>query len=361
MTASFVAGVLCSVFCSLMVLEAEDTVGSRWNSEVSFFRPKDRSRKPVTGRSVLTVATVTVKSGDSISDLLRARHVFPNSDVISIVYALNPEVENLTSLRVNSDIKLPSVRETSAIRDALNEGFLLSFSVDRDLKEHLAAAWKTLRDLIPKLTVLNAGVPGDEEVRSRFVESVQKVVDYLHDIDVVVREQSLPLSHDVLTQAYGDAELLQSIVDRSLREGLTAQDLTSVSLIDEDVTIKMNNFVDVKGSGVASSARPRDARVVVSTRRQSDGAPVRDVVVYYVTRALFGKEGEENTFPAAATWPLSAVLPEANYFVYTKDKGSQPRCVPNDPDPAPPSPCLKVIVRKALNSGPEVVDLFVLP
>jgi hypothetical protein len=111
---------------------------------------------PIIMSSEVTIATenVKIKRGDSLSSLLQWRGINPDSDAISIVFDLNPELKNSKSFVPDQAIVLPSVTTTNpGVEAALDKGQLVALVSDQELKSDLktnTTSFEQLADRISK-------------------------------------------------------------------------------------------------------------------------------------------------------------------------------------------------------------------
>src|SRR3989442_1431447 len=180
-------------FASATVNHAEDSELNKLDISVSLFRSVDQMSRPIgDGSPILTVTTTVITQNDTIQDLLRRNGVYPNMDALGVVYALNPELRTLSPLKSGLTINLPKVQiqNTEAVRSAFESGFLVSLSVDAKLKGELTAIWKPLRSLTSRVSRLGSARFANETARGQIVNGLDDITDSLHDMAIVLRENS---------------------------------------------------------------------------------------------------------------------------------------------------------------------------
>jgi len=296
---------------------AQDTL-DKLNLTITFVRLRDQTQKPI-ANDLLTSSSAVVGPNDSISDLLRRNGIFPNTDAMAVVFSLNPNLTRLSPLPAKLTIKLPDLKKTEEVNSGLREGFLASLTVDQKLKDDLMATWKSLHGLVTQISAFGPERFTQAEDKEKVVTALENISESLHDITIVLRENSRPLSHEMLRQTYNEAVLLQSIVQEAVQsdQKLSAADQNRILLIGSDMELKMQNLDEARGPN-NSPLRWRDTRVIVEVVQ--DQRPVPSWRVYYVPEALFGRNDYVQQF-SVLTSPAEDMLPEADYVMWASKEG----------------------------------------
>src|SRR5690349_6441397 len=99
------------------------------------------------GLSCCTARPVTVQKGDTIDSLLRSSRIKLDGSSLAAVFALNPDLDQLGSLRPGSTIVLPVPKDP---------GGVVTLGLVPEVKRDLLAASEALNDLVEPLGALPA-------------------------------------------------------------------------------------------------------------------------------------------------------------------------------------------------------------
>lgn len=251
----------------------------------------------------LTAESVAV--GDmTIHELLKAAHIFPDVEAFTMVYVLNPEIEELREIKVPR-IRIPKVTGGPQLAAAFTDGFVVLLTVDKEKKERFNTNVKRLAELVeisktkPETFPV---VPTPDSV----INSLSATSAILVGINQRLTQRfGRPISTEGLGQLNAQVELLNEILTKSK---IGSCDAEKILAIEKDVKLKGRAFSEV-AAGDAPDAPP-DVLVTVKTLRA--GNPVPNLRIYYVAEALKDNESEVHPFGVLSS-PANKKLPEADY------------------------------------------------
>jgi hypothetical protein len=296
----------------------------------------------------LKVVTITVKSDDSVKQLLAANHVYPDTEAFGLVYDLNPGLANVSLIKDGQQLTLPRIERRDS-QPVLPSGQLVALTVDSGLKSQLEARFETLDNTTTTITRFGVERFTDAGERSSVIRSLRSINDSLAAIVSVTKGKILPIHNEVLKQVNDEVESLQLALDGIIQTQRkpTAEELDLIKLIDEDLTIKTRNLNDVRGPNEAAARGDLLVKVKVNAVGQ-DGKPVPNLRVYYVPMAIPKRIAEFNTLQ----FPAEHYMPIGNYVIWAGRPGQQAK-------EAAVSELKNLAVRKSSDSD-LLVDLAII-
>jgi len=259
--------------------------------------------------SILTTKLVTVNK-KGIGELLRENHITPNVEAYGVVYALNPEVNQLRDIKV-LQLQIPTVQGGPALAAIFNSGFTVDLVVDKELKERFVNNVEQVRATIQTV----AGFAGNKFLNQAAKESVNASLNKISTtLDMISRRlfpaSGHPITTEVLRQLNAEAELLNRLLRNKAAPAtsITQEDQDLISVIEKDILIKGKTYAESAGLGAPD--RWPEVTVTVKTLRQ--GKEVPNLRIYYVPQALKGDDGETHSFGVLSS-PASNTLFEADY------------------------------------------------
>jgi hypothetical protein len=274
---------------------------------------RDAIRKPVPwppGDFSLAVEN-TAAGKTTIQELLLARHVQPDVEAFSLVYALNPYVTDLEKLIEASEIRLPRIVAVDPLRAMLDGDTIVLVTVDMEAKDAFAQNVKTLIAATDELRQKGDAAFANAEIRKAIEPVIDLTADRLGKIATRVRQRSgRPLPADILGYLGSEAELLrQTITDATASKtpiGKKQQEL--IGEISEDVEVAATTF-SVTAAGEAPDRWPK-ARVTAHTLKDSKEAG--GYRIYFVPKPLLKNEARFQSFNGLSS-PAAGFVGEGQF------------------------------------------------
>jgi hypothetical protein len=259
---------------------------------------------------------VVVQAGETIQSLLARNSIHYDGSSLSIVYDLNPTLEDAASIKEGGTIVLPFLVGGTDVRRNRRHGYFVAITVDRDLKHALLRNCDRMKTLGQHLSE-QTGDSGNAAIWP----AVKEMLDSLEIIKKAVRENIQPLTHDSLSQLRDETDLMIGI----LKKVVAGEDAAvvyrvykpAIDNVKKDLSVKVESFTDIKGPNQPPE-RQRDVRVVVNTVG-SDGRPVGTVRIYYIGEALFGSSKYPPKTFTTITNPTEKNINEGDYMIWAGD------------------------------------------
>jgi hypothetical protein len=264
----------------------------------------------------LTAQSVAV-NGKLIHQLLMDNHIFPDVEAFSIVYALNPQIQQLSNLTV-SQLRVPVVQGGAGLKADFGSGFMVFLTVDKELKDRFVANVKELT--IATQSVSSFGPerfqsPADKE---SIVTSLKSISDTLNRIDDrIIQRFGRPIPTEALSQLNADVELLnRMLISKVSSEAkINKKEQDQIAAVERDISVKRRAFTEVAAGGAPE--RWPEVKVIVKTLKGSSEVP--SLRIYYVPEALKEQSSEVHSFGVLSS-PSTQSIPEADYcFWAAKD------------------------------------------
>jgi hypothetical protein len=269
----------------------------------------------------LKVATITVKSGDSVNQLLVANSIYPDTEAFGFVYDLNPSLAGAGMIKPGQELTLPKVEKRDT-QPVLPAGQLVALTMDAGLKTQLVAKFEALDSMIATINRFGVERFADANERVSVLRSLKNINESFAVIVSVTKGKILPVNKELLNQVNSEAELMLDTLeelDRSQRKP-SAEDLDLIKIVDDDLTLKTRNLNDVRGPN-EPPARPSGVQVVVKTLAQ-DGRQVPNLRIYYVPLALRNNVQSIVSFDTLSS-PTQKSMPEGNYLIWAGKPGQE--------------------------------------
>jgi hypothetical protein len=271
----------------------------------------------------LAVERTKIKEGETIHALLRARGILPDVEAFTVVYALNPDLQSLSPLPAEMELKLPMAQGGDTLQAALRQDYLVALTVDQKLKRDFSENVKKLATLTDRVTRLNVIRFTSAGARTESFQALRNINDTLAFMSqLLARRNGRPITNEALSQLNAQMELLSALLELFLSSGrkLQAAEEQSIRAVAEDVAIKKRAFVQV----AAGEPPARYPEVKVEVKTLKEGKDVPDLRVYYVPKNLKVDRTYWRSFDRKSS-PADRWLPEAAYYVWAA----------RDPDPTP--------------------------
>lgn len=313
-----VLGVSCLIF---VILAGDVSRGQTQQAittreiSLSLKRQESNRRKSVTTRTVqLGTHKTATTEGDTIRSLLERGGVSYDGSSLSLVYDLNPTLENAGTIKKGSEIVLPMAVGGTGFQKSRAHGYLLTIDLDRRLKKALLDNHTRLDALSRELSKPNFN-RNDESGNVAIRAAVKETLESLQVIKKAIQENVQPFSHDSLSQLTDETDLMIEILVGIVSNGkpITASDRAAIVKIKDDVSVKVESLSDSKGPGQTPD-RQKDVRVIVKTLR--NGQTVSSVRIYYIGEALFGNTKYQAKSFTTIDNPSEKNINEGDYMVW---------------------------------------------
>ena len=159
----------------------------------------------------LELDIVTVKYGDTISDLLMSRRVFPNSDAYSIIFDQNPDLRNIDHILPATELLILKLKIEEKTENQPIAVLGVNETLEDDLREDIGALGGNLE----KLWSFELHRFENPESRDLIIQSTEDIKDYLD----VLGSDHFPVSKELLTQIKNESEYLNSLLDQRISFG----------------------------------------------------------------------------------------------------------------------------------------------
>ncbi|PYP84489.1 MAG: hypothetical protein DMF61_19985 [Blastocatellia bacterium AA13] len=312
------------------------------NITISLVRRNDRSEYKTLPNEPVNLEVESVAVGQrTIQEILTQNHIFPDVEAFGIVYALNPNREDLNLIK-GLDILIPKVDGGAMLSNDFAKGYSVLLTLDKDLKTLFGVRIERFRASIATTSTLNPLRFLDSSVRTSLTESLRRISVRLGQIDDrIMGRYERPIPTTVLIQLSSEIQLLIDTLsdvnssDRPIGKAILQQ----VDAVRNDVEIRADAFTYVAG-GIVPRAWPKVA-VVVKTLHS--GVAVNNLRIYYAPEALKDKTEEAHSF-AVLSSPAVQRLFEADYCFWAA----------RDPKVIPIS---NVVCHEVRLQSPDAVDI----
>ena len=322
-----------------------------------------------------STAAHTVKTGDTIPLLLKARRFRPDMESYTLLYMLNSCLQDLGALRPASTLMLPVVKLDRETRRVMNAGFLVAVTVDPELKQGFEEKVSAVLSQLALMRGWPAERFGDSQGASAVRGSLNRLGMTLNSIRLrLIQRNGVPISSAALRQLDDETALLHDILGKALVSGRVEPEagkpqvlggsevagkyvasggvqpevekpqlpgggevggkaLVSGGVLSEEDQIFIGEFANdaaVKQCHytwlVKGRVPPKYPTVVVTVKTMGqDGKPVYHLRVYYVGMALLGRPDCFIGFPDTTHFPYQCELPEGDYYFWATDDKSPVR------------------------------------
>jgi hypothetical protein len=211
--------------------------------------------------------------------LLQANGIAPDSESFAAVYELNPTVDDLNKVPVNSTIVLPIVLAGSQLQAKLKNGCLVEFTLHPQLRHSLNNRLKTLQMYASSTDKLTNDVEAQSHLRDLF--------EWLKQIEArFSRRTEPPLRLETLIAMNEEADALLSMFQGAAAQNrvLSSTELTQVTAIHSDFKTDIGQYGEVLADMVPHTQATY--RVTVSVKGASPTL-ARIVRIYYTYNGLF--------------------------------------------------------------------------
>ena len=241
----------------------------------------------------LTSQSVQVPAGITIHELLLAANIYPDVESFTLVYALNPELQDLRKLSIPR-ITIPKIEHGPKLGAVFERGFQVWLTVEKDKKQQLNESVQKLTTLIETVSNFEAVKFQNPAVRDEFLTSLKSSLVILDGIAEQVRERyGRTIPQSMLLELNAETELIIKIISHRLTGAskFNGADQELVKKIDEDLKRKARAFQETANAGDPS---PQPDTIEVSVRTVRGGQLIPNLRIYYfpeLTKVPVGKFG----------------------------------------------------------------------
>lgn len=257
----------------------------------------------------LTSQSVPV-NGKTIHELLKEVHIFPDVEAFTVVYALNPDIQELRELKV-SQIRIPKLVGGPKLEAAFKSGFVVLLTAEKEKKQQFSDSVQRVKTLVQDVSKFGPERFQVASTRDSTINSLNSTATILAGINQRIMQRfGRPITGEALSQLNADAELLNEMLSAKVATGaqVNKADQDRISALEKDVKLKGRAFSEV-AAGDAPDRYP-EVKVIVKTLRA--GSPILNLRIYYVPEASRGKESKVKSFGILSS-PSNQELPEADY------------------------------------------------
>jgi len=308
---------------------------------ISLYRPSDLAEREIP-QPTLAFSNVARPPTGSVRDLLLRIHVWPDSDAIALLYAVNPDLHD--PLHLPEQMHFIQIHSTPEIYAALSSGFLFRIHYDNQIVRAIVLARSDLRLVSDRASVLPPDRFDDGPARQTILGCISSISNTLDQIVDALDARDQPTNHEMLLQISGDIELSSQTLERITRSpnSITHPDAASLCAVVKDLKVKQAGFASTRG--IELSPWPQ-ALVRVRTVNAQTGKPVSLLTIHFVPEALETLKRWDRVFPTLSS-PTEWYLPEADYILWASQNEN-----------ATPLGRVRISVRKNSGSQPMVVDI----
>jgi hypothetical protein len=249
---------------------------------------------------------VTFQSNDKISALLEASGIKPDVNALSLVYDLNPTIDNLKSITPNFPILLPRIEGDIYTQMAMTKGYRVSVAPELSaihLVKVKEAEIKKVSGDIASLDPKRFPHPNDKAAISKILERTQNALR-------ILGSNQFALSQKVLRQSAVEAEGIRAAV----AEAIASKEPVGGSLV---IAIETNTAALEAKTDDLSAGGSAQIRVEVQTRKKKGGKPVNDLRVFYAPELDLSAVDKYRD----PTTPTTEALPIGGRFTFWAGEG----------------------------------------
>jgi hypothetical protein len=237
----------------------------------------------------LTSQSVTV-NGKTIHELLLEANIFPDVEAFTIVYVLNPEIQDLRKLAV-AQIKIPKVVHGAKLNLMFAQHFQVWLTVEKEKKQQFNDSVQKLLSLIETTSNFGTGKFESLEKREEFLRALKNSSEILEGIAEQVRERyGRTIPKVVLTELGSETQLLIGVL--TAKAASTAKfdqrDFDKVKEVETDLKRKARIFKEVAAAGDPPTQYDS---VEVSVKALQAGRLIPNLRIYFVPKFSRDPEG----------------------------------------------------------------------
>lgn len=273
----------------------------------------DLSPRPIDPSKIkIKINGMQVKDNTDINVVLKQNKIVPDADSYSMIYRLNPTVNDLKKIPPGTRISIPSINS----RDAA--GYQFKLQIDKDFKDKVSLQLKEAERLQKAVQETAHISQGNAEDEAAFKSTFQKFLTLSKkNYDFTVGDQrSLPVSREFVKQLNDDMTLCNKITSDALgARAITKSDVQVLASLTKDLEIKSEGLDQIMGIGVIPEpVTQADLTVNLheSAPRTHRSYPYR---VHYATASGYHVRHEDHKFSRLSN-PVTEKLERGNYIIW---------------------------------------------
>lgn len=248
--------------------------------EMRLVKPDDLSPVGWPKEDTELTQTTTSLEGTNVLLKLKANGIAPDSEALTLVYDLNPSIHDLNSFPANTQILVPSIKTTSPeLNKFLQDGYLVEFTVDPEVRLELNSRIETLRALKSQVATVTTDAVA--------IKQSEQIIVWFDDVERrFKRRTGPPLRRATLNQLNDEAYQLDSLLQAAIRQNRQATDgeKQQIAAIFGDMHTVMKEY----GQSFAGSISPGEPQYVVTvTIKGTNSSLIAGLRVYYTFNGLF--------------------------------------------------------------------------
>jgi hypothetical protein len=245
--------------------------------------------------------TVTVQPGERVVSLLADNGIRQDAQALSLIYDLNPQVDDIRQIQAGQKLRLPSIEGSSTLELALRRGYRV------ELLRNLAIIQvvKTRADEFQQIEATLIGLRIDRFASRRDKIEVTHLLSETRKAMDVIKNPDNIVSQKVLKQASGDVGFILKTLSAVLASGqpISTSDLAKIKESAENLQA-IGQEVSAGGSGLV--------RTEINTDNASTGEPVKQLRVFYAPQADRNQKQECSELST----PLTEAIARGDYIFW---------------------------------------------
>ena len=259
---------------------------------------------------VVSISSKTISvDGKTINELLRQNNILPDIEAFGVVYALNPDIKELSQLEM-AQIKVPSIQGGENLKQLFEDGFQVLLTSDKGLKKKFGEEVVRFNMLAQQVATLEPS-KSFSVAKTQMLNELGSVSNMLRGINLrIVQRVGRPIPTEVLEQLIAETQSLNVTLDSafSFQQRIGTAELAQTVTVKKDLEIKVKAFTET-AAGTAPAKWP-EMEVIVRTLKQ--GQEISDLRIYYIPEANKEKPEKARSFGKLSS-PTNRRLPEADY------------------------------------------------
>jgi hypothetical protein len=289
--------------------------------EMRLVKADDLSPVPTPPEALtLTAVPVRMTKQDTLYTILQANGVVPDTEAFCLVYDLNPTLNDIKELKVDSLVQVPKVGSSQELASKLGKDYLVAVTVDPEIRQALNQGVDELQAAAPRFAQSPDSrfeSPADSGSTKQEVATLAKW--YSEIKKSFLRRTGPPLRRQTLLQLKNEVDVLNSLIAE--RPGsapkLTKSDQEQIAAIYQDLESEIMKY----GQVLANQAPPAEAlyRVVINIKGDNL-SQIDRLRVYYTINGVY-RDPPSN--PPVISYPFRQlgsgrfeVLPVKSYKVW---------------------------------------------
>ena len=219
---------------------------------------------------------ISVSNLSEIYFVLRQRRIAPDVDAISLVYELNPSIEDLGLLPPNTRVAVPELVFHNPSN--FNTDYSVQLRLDSSKRDRLSAQVDALQLSIPNLSA----ILDDRDT----ISHLDSLLHWFTDIQRAYRQRLGPPQRlHTLSQLLAESTKVRTIVDEGLRNRKVGlNDESKIADIFDDISLEMTYYNQLMSGQETPPERYRNLTVSLVGGDELTNSNIR---IYYVCKGLY--------------------------------------------------------------------------